>query len=161
MNELLKTRAGGERLQSLRATLLRVPSSTHEEPEDLVQEAFVRALSRPDVEPERLGGWLRTVVKNLGHDSCRRNRSACSAMARLAKSELHEPDPADAVADHDLARTVAGFVEELPRLQREVLTAVADGRTIEEVARTKGLSRRAAEGHLRRARACLRRKASA
>jgi RNA polymerase sigma factor (sigma-70 family) len=157
MNQLLSTRSGGEQLQSLRPALLRVPRFTsHEEPEDLVQEAFLRALSRPDVDPDRLGGWLRTVVTNLGHDASRRKRSACTAMARLAKAEMHEPDPADTVADHYLAKSVAGMVEDLPRLQREVLHEVANGCSIAEVAAAKGLTLRAAEGHLRRARAAVR-----
>ena len=157
MNQLLSTRSGGEQLQSLRPALLRVPGYTsHEEPEDLVQEAFLRALSRPEVDPERLSGWLRTVIKNLGHDASRRKRSAGTAMARLAKTELHEPDPADSIADHDLAKSVAGMFQDLPRLQREVLHDVADGRSIAEVAAAKGLTLRAAEGHLRRARAAVR-----
>ena len=160
MNQLLATRAGGERLQSLRTTLLQGPISTHEEAEDLVQEAFLRALSRPEVDPDRLTPWLRTVVRNLGHDASRRNRSASTAMARLAKSELYEPDPAEVVADRDLAKSVADLVEELPPLQREVLKEVAKGRTIDEVAEAAGLTRRGAEGHLRRARAALRRKMS-
>ena len=162
MNQLLSTRAGGERLQSLRPALLRVSGySSHEEPEDLVQEAFLRALSRPELDLERLTGWLRTVIRNLGHDASRRNRSACTAMARLATAELPEPDPAETVTDHELAKSVTGFVEDLPRLQRDVLREVANGRSIAEVAQSKGLSRRGAEGHLRRARAAMRKRMNA
>lgn len=161
LREPLVTTVDGEQLQSLRTALLRVPSSAHEESEDLVQEAFLRALSRPDVDPDRLKAWLLTVVRNLGNDAFRRNRSASTAMARLAKSELPEPDPADAVVDDDQAKCVVELVEALPPLQREVLKEVAKGRTIEQAAHATGLSARGAEGHLRRARAVLRRKMNA
>lgn len=147
----------GERLESLRPALLRVPYQLAlEEPEDLVQEAFLRALSHPEVAPERLSGWLRTVVKNLGHDASRRDRSAVAATARLARSEVVEPDPAEVVAEQDLAKVAADWVRDLPRRQREVLQAVAEGCSIAEVARAQGLSPRGVEGHLRRARKALR-----
>ncbi|MDQ3952836.1 MAG: sigma-70 family RNA polymerase sigma factor [Actinomycetota bacterium] len=161
MSQLQSTLDVGECLQSLRPALLRVPPrGAREEPEDLVQEAFVRALHH-EVEPERLPGWLRRVVTNLAHDAWRRDRSATTALTRLAKSEIAEPDHAEEVAENDLARTAADFVQDLPRLQREVVSDVAEGRSIAEVAQEKGLSLRAAEGHLRRARAALRKRMSA
>ncbi len=162
MTDPYSTTDVGDLLESLRAALMRITYPVAlEEPEDLVQEAFVRALSHPEVGPERLPGWLRTVVKNLGHDAGRRDRSAVAASARLAKAEVVEPDPAEAVAEQDLAKAAADWVRDLPRRQREVLYAVAEGRSIAEVAQAQGLSPRGAEGHLRRAREALRRRMNA
>lgn len=162
MTHLYSTTDVGERLESLRPVLMRIPHPLAlEEPEDLVQEAFLRALTHPEVEPEKLQGWLRTVVRNLGYDALRRDRSADAATARLAKSEVMEPDPADAVAEQDLAKVAADWARDLPRRQREVLYGVAEGRSIAEVAQAQGLSLRGAEGHLRRAREALRRRMNA
>lgn len=159
MTELAPTNDVGERLQSLRPALLRVhDGGPHHEPEDLVQEAFLRALSCPDMDPDRLPGWLRTVIRNLGHDELRRNRSATTALARLAKSEVSVPDPADVVVDWDLAQWAAEVVRDLPPVQQTILCALAEGRSIDDVAGSTGLSRRGVEGHLRRARQTLRKK---
>ena len=162
MTHLYSTTDVGERLESLRPALMRIPHPPAlDEPEDLVQEAFVRALTHPEVDPEKLQGWLRTVVRNLAYDAVRRDRSADAATARLARAEVLEPDPAEAVAEQDLAKVAADWAGDLPRRQREVLYGVAEGRSIAEVARSQGLSLRAAEGHLRRARETLRRRMKA
>jgi RNA polymerase sigma factor (sigma-70 family) len=40
--------------------------------EELVQEAFIRLLTKPPRETARVGAWLRTVVNNLALDYVRR-----------------------------------------------------------------------------------------
>lgn len=40
--------------------------------EELVQEAFIRLMTKPPREQDRVGAWLRTVVNNLALDHVRR-----------------------------------------------------------------------------------------
>lgn len=123
--------------------------------EDFVQEAFCRALGRPDLDRERVGGWLRTVVTNVATDTWRRDSRSIEARGSFEPSGC-VPDHAEDVIDLEMARSAAAAAAELPQIQRQVLFAVAEGESVREIATRLGLSVRAVEGHLRRARQTVR-----
>jgi RNA polymerase sigma-70 factor (ECF subfamily) len=79
--------------------------------DDLVQDGIERALIRASSlrEPERLGGWLRSIVHNLFVDEMRRRRSRGIPvdMAMVADDLAVSAAPADHSIPHDLPRAMA------------------------------------------------------
>ena len=122
------------------------------EAEDLVQEAFARAVPRWDAirrydNPE---AWLRTVAMNLARSKWRRATRGAAVMLRLrASHEDAGPPSADHVALVAAMRT-------LPAAQREalVLFHVAD-LTVEDIARELGVPSGTVKARLSRGRAAL------
>jgi RNA polymerase sigma-70 factor (ECF subfamily) len=126
--------------------------------EDVVQEAMLRAWSQArqfDPERARFTTWLYRIVVNLCLDQRRR--------ARLdPMPDAFDPvDPAagaDEVVDADRRHAaLAGALRGLPARQRAAMTLVYDeGLSGAEAARILGLSAKAVEHLLARARAYLR-----
>lgn len=126
--------------------------------EDTAQEALCRALARqPELDRERIDGWLKVVAKNVATDAHRTQARLHDLRLRLAHRHSPHDDHSDEVLDEILAQQAAAAVESLPPVQREVLTSLASGNTIAEIASHKKISLRAVEGHLRRARQNVRR----
>lgn len=130
---------------------------------DLVQETFLsahRALDRYD--PARpLRGWLTTIALNKCRDWARRR--AVRRLFRFARpleeaAEVARDDPGpdeEADARRRMAR-VAAAIAELPATLREVLTLrTIEGMSQSEVADLLGISAKAVETRLYRARARL------
>jgi RNA polymerase sigma factor (sigma-70 family) len=107
-------------------------------PEDIVQEAFIR-LMRQQPLPANVVGWLYRVVRNLAisasRSAARRNRHESSAAANRDswfKSTLEE------LID---ARTVAAALESLPMEEREVIVLrIWSGQSFNEIAELIGSS---------------------
>lgn len=143
---------------ALRAHALRLclaAGATLEEAEDCVHEALVELLEVDDPESVRTpAGWVATVSRRRLIDLVRRQ-----CRERLAGRRQHligPDDPADLVADRDLARYLVRSMAELPPTTREVCAAIGDGMSEAEVAEAFGLTARAVESHLTRARRRLR-----
>lgn len=119
-----------------------------------MQEAMCRALKRQA--SDNLEAWLRVVVRNLAIDAARARTRFDDAAPTLAETG-RERDPLEEVEDVDLARTLKSHLCTLPSLQRDTINALAEGASIRGFATRRGITQRAAEGHLRRARRCLRR----
>lgn len=120
--------------------------------EEVVQEAFVRALARwrqvrtYDV-PE---AWVRRVALNLASNELRRARSRLAALARLGPRVEQPPMSAEAVA-------LVQALGRLPPSHRQVLLLhYALDLPVSEVARQLGLTPGTVRGRLFRARARLR-----
>ena len=120
--------------------------------EDLVQETWMRAL---DVWPSRGVpdeplAWLTRVAHN----------TLVSHFRRVGPTLL-DPDVIDRVAavevvDDDVARVVSWGLARLRRSHAELLEAqYFDEKSVADIARERGMSERAVEGRLRRARAKL------
>ncbi len=122
--------------------------------EDVVQEAFLRAVSHwADRPPDHPLAWLKTVARNI----------LASHYRRFAPSSLeaaeHDP-PQDDLREASPER-VALVQWGLTRLrpdQAELLEEFHfEGKPVRDLASAHGLSERAVEGRLRRARLALRR----
>jgi RNA polymerase sigma-70 factor, ECF subfamily len=126
--------------------------------EDVVQEAMIRAWSQArhfDPSRARFTTWLYRIVANLCIDHRRRVQPA------QMPEEFDAVDPAvgaDEMLETDETRTaLARALRELPARQRAAMTLVYDeGMSGAEAARVLGLSAKAVERLLARARSYLR-----
>lgn len=124
--------------------------------EDTVQDTWMRALDawqRRGVPDEPLA-WLQHVARNVLASYYRRARPQLVDPAALdLDDDRFSPETPDSVA------LVSWGLARLRRSQAELLEAFYfDGCSTAEIAATRGLSTRAVEGRLRRARNKLRRK---
>jgi len=120
--------------------------------EDVVQETWLRAVKawRTDGIPDKPMAWLATVATRL-LSNVRRRKSPLDIDA--IDPEAPPPDESQGTRTI-LERALAA----LPALQRRLLEAFHfDEQRVADIARTSGLSERAVEGRLRRARQALRR----
>jgi RNA polymerase sigma factor (sigma-70 family) len=124
------------------------------EAQDVVQEAFVRALARPGQlrQVDNPEAWLRTVALNAARSRFRRR----SILHRIARSgRLHPAERSTPALSPDHVALVAAL-QKLPRLAREtvVLHHLAD-LPVTEVAAAMGCSVEAVKTRLVRARRAL------
>ncbi|MEA2269326.1 MAG: hypothetical protein QOC64_1936 [Solirubrobacteraceae bacterium] len=130
----------------------------HHDAEEVVQDAFVRALNalRADDRDMALRAWLHTIVRNRALDVLRRP-------SRTTDLELHAPVLHDAGADphervaraEDLAALVAGL-KRLPERQRTALVMhELGGASHETIARRLDVSTGGSKALVSRARAGL------
>ena len=130
--------------------------------EDVTQEAWLRAVRawRTDGVPDRPLAWLATVAARLLSNHFRR-----SAMDRLDENTadaLPARDQASAEEAEDRRSLVQRALARLPFSQTRLLQAFHyDRRAVADIASASGLSERAVEGRLRRARQNLRRQIEA
>ncbi len=122
------------------------------EAEDLVQEAFARAVGRWQTVRtyENPEAWLRTVAMNLARSRWRRTTRGAAVMLRLRASHQEAPPPS---VDHV---TLVDALRGLPAAQREalVLFHVAD-LSVEDIARQLGVPTGTVKARLSRGRAAL------
>lgn len=120
--------------------------------EDLVQDTWLRAIGawhRSGL-PADPGAWLRTAAFNLLRNHYRDQRATEVFDAATVAAAEAAPDGAEhaALVQWGLAR--------LRSADAELLTGRHfDGRSVAELAAARGLTERAVEGRLRRARAAL------
>jgi RNA polymerase sigma-70 factor (ECF subfamily) len=127
--------------------------------EDVTQETWLRAVRdwRKKGPPDQPIAWLITVARNLLVSYYRRKRPAAlqsvspsDVLAALENGRAAESSEITAVVCHALAR--------IPNAQAQILEAFHfEDRRMSQIAETLGLSERAVEGRLRRARQSLRR----
>lgn len=125
--------------------------------EDITQETWLRAVDVWGVDglPDRPGAWLARVAMHL-LSNYRRHELV---------ERIDEADPDDVADDPTLATESTArrsllqrALDHLPRTQSRLLEAFHfDERRVAEIASDAGLSERAVEGRLRRARISLRR----
>ncbi|WP_419815882.1 RNA polymerase sigma factor [Glacieibacterium sp.] len=162
-----RDRAFAEIMQRHRGALYRIVVGNVGDPDealDLVQESFLsahRALSRYD-ETRSMRGWLATIAVNKCRDWGRRRAvRRVFAFARRI-DDVAEQVPIDlpgqdvTTADRQDLAKVAHAVTELPEKLRETLVLRAiEGLSQAEVAAILGISDKAVETRLYRARAAL------
>ena len=129
-------------------------TADHAEAQDLVQEAYARALARPKVfldvaDPE---AWLRTVAVNLARTRWRRRR-LLETMVRAGRIEV-SPESVPGASPDRVALVAA--LQKLSRPTREtiVLHHLAD-MSVHEVAETLGVPVGTVKARLSRGRALL------
>ena len=125
--------------------------------EDVVQETWLRAVKawRAEGVPERPMAWLTTVASRLLSNHYRRR-----ANDRLDESgdAIAAPDANDQRDAFERRSLVERAIARLPVLQTRLLEAFHfERRPVADIATSLGVSQRAVEGRLRRARENLRR----
>jgi len=130
---------------------LHAVTGNRQEAEDVVQEAFMRAMSRwKDVRPyESPEAWLRTVALNLARSRFRRTIRGAAALVRHGVPHAEPELSPDHVA---LMTAMRG----LPDAQREALVLHHFvGLSVDEVARSVGAPSGTIKARLSRGRAAL------
>jgi RNA polymerase sigma-70 factor (ECF subfamily) len=127
--------------------------------EDITQETWFRALRhwRERGVPENQLGWLTTVARNLVTSYFRRHQPA--ALDDVSPDEILAAVEADAVAESaEVASLVTQALDRIPEAEAKLLeTFHYDRMKMSQLAALYGISERAVEGRLRRARERLRR----
>jgi len=126
-------------------------TGSREEAEDVVQEAFARALhhSRTLLVVENPEAWLRTVAVNQARSRWRRLRRFAGLLPDLVPDV---PPDADAASRLDLVSALRG----LPAAQREAIALHhLAGLPVHEVAATLGVPTGTVKARLARGRAAL------
>lgn len=121
--------------------------------EDLVQETWLRALSswRSDGVPRKPMAWLTTVASNLLASHYRRLKPRDA----LDPADLPDPALSEPPGPEAAAMLHAALEKLRPRQVRLLEAFHFDGKTLAEIAGDLGISERAAEGRLHRARIAL------
>ena len=127
--------------------------------EDVTQETWLRAVRewRKKGPPDQPIAWLTTVARNILVSYFRRKKpapldsvSAGEVLAALENGRATDSSEITAVVCHALTR--------IPAAEAQILEAFHfEDRRMSQIAQTLGLSERAVEGRLRRARQRLRR----
>jgi len=130
----------------------------HHDAEEVVQDAFVRALAalRADDREMALKAWLYTIVRNRALDVLRRP-------VRTTDLELHAPvlhdagaDPHDRVARSEDLRNLVGELKRLPERQRTALVMhELGGHSHESIGRRLNVSAGGSKALVSRARSGL------
>lgn len=121
--------------------------------EDVTQETWLRAIDswKKKGAPREPDAWLSTVAGNLLRNHFRRQRP--STWSQAEDEPAQDPDQAEI----ERAAQVQWGLSRLRAAQARLLEAHHfDGLTIATMAKAAGLSERAVEGRLHRARAALR-----
>lgn len=164
--EVVRSDSGGgcpsvrwQRIWSHREQLLKVArrrSASVEDAEDAVHEAMVRAAERANVDDDRLGAWLTSVTVRLCVDRFRQVNREAQAHTRWVRTIPGTVTVEEAVCNRAEATWLAGRSGDLPKRQAEALGLQAEGLDLSEIARHMGLSYRAVQSLLARARRILR-----
>jgi RNA polymerase sigma-70 factor (ECF subfamily) len=147
-----------ETIDALYAYVSRRCGGVREAAEDVTQETWLRAVRdwARNGTPDTPLAWLTTVSRNLILNQARRPEP--SGLDTLSAAEVLaavEPDDVDGSAE--IAAIVTEAIERLPSEETKLLkTFHYDRVKVAEIARNYGISERAVEGRLRRARQRLR-----
>lgn len=137
--------------------IARSRSVSTEEAEDAVQEAMIRAVEDPGVEYGRVRSWLRLATLRACADRHRQVARDSELGESLSAASVGPSPVEEAVCDRAEARWLAArSAELLPARQAEALRLHSQDLDVGQVARTMGLSYRATESLLARARRTLR-----
>ena len=114
--------------------------------EDLTHDVFVRLLENPGAleSEQEIGAWLYRVTANLAISRMRRERLAFGKLAAFFGdgSEPTAPAPDAAVEAKQWAQRAAAAVKKLPPRERALMCMkLFEGRTLEEIGQTLGMSK--------------------
>ena len=115
--------------------------------DDLVQEALVRAFTRPlrVVRPGGAEAYVRTIMVNLFIDGTRR-RSRWTRVAPLLRPASVTPDPADQVSGRDAIVTALRSLS--PRQRACVVLRYYEDLPVTDIAAALGISEGTVKGYL-------------
>jgi RNA polymerase sigma-70 factor (ECF subfamily) len=145
-------------VHELLAYARRLLGGAHHDAEEVVQDAFVRALHalRADDRPIALRSWLYVIVRNRAVDDLRRPRRGGGIDPDEAMLPAPGGDPFERIMARERFDGVVAAIRRLPARQRAALVMrELDGRTHEEVGVLMGISAGASKTLLHRARGNL------
>jgi RNA polymerase sigma factor (sigma-70 family) len=121
--------------------LARWLTRSHEDAEDVVQEAFLRAFSAFESLRGEAKPWLLTIVRNTSMDCLKRNRGAQSVGYDEAPDAAEpSPDPEESLLIARDRESVRQALEQLPTDFREALVLrEMEGLSYKEIAATVGV----------------------
>lgn len=126
-----------------------------EDPEDLVQDAFVRLVRLPRglASLDVPGAYLRRIAGNLLRDRGRSDARRCRASHVPAGDDtLPSFDPHKQLESRDMLRRVEAAIERLPDRTREIFVAHRiEGLSYAEIAERTGLSVKGVEKQMSKA----------
>ncbi|MFN2539381.1 MAG: RNA polymerase sigma factor [Mycobacteriales bacterium] len=128
-----------------------------DEATECATQAIVQVLERRPADVENAEAFMVTVAKRRAVDRIRAHARERHAMSRVVRDDLAAADVADAVCDQHEAAWVDQYAR--TRLEPDVyqlLGHIGEGLTVAEAAQAVGMTFKAAEGHLTRARKQLR-----
>lgn len=140
-----------------RAIALRLMRNT-DDADDLVQDAFLRALQRIDsVDPERpFGPWFFRVLTNTGLDAIRRRKTRQTDETDPDVADA-APTPAEEAEQGEIRRRFHAALAALPPRQRTIVWSFeVDGLSTKEIARELGVTEVTVRWHLMQGRRTLR-----
>lgn len=108
--------------------------------DDVVQEAFVRLLKRPDLTGEDARLWIFTVATNLVRD---RGRTAVRRARLLAENPVETPAPTVPEEEYEHEERIAAVraaLEQLPERDRQLLLMREEGFHYDEIAEAVGVA---------------------
>ena len=126
---------------------------SREDVEDLAQDVFLKVFARIDqVRPdENFSGWLARVTVNTCYDELRKTRRRKTAMETYGPQAFTEPTVAPVEPDvYGRARTALQGLD--PKLRIPLILKEVEELSVEEIARTMGLTQTNVKVRLFRAR---------
>ena len=140
---------------------------SHEDAEDVVQEAFLRAFSAfesyrgDDGQPQNAKAWLLTIVRNTSMTWLKRNRNAAATLGfeeTLDDPRERSPDPEEILLISCDREEVRQALEQLPWEFREaIVLREMEGLSYREISATVGVPLGTVMSRLSRGRDWLRR----
>ena len=135
----------------------RARSGGSDEAEDIVQEAMARIAGMQSVDLDRLPGLLSAVTGNLAADAHRLRARDARARGRIAGAEARgQAGPEEDVCDVHEARWLWQVAGTLGEQDRRALQLRAHGLDVSQIAAELGVTYKAAENALGRARTKMR-----
>ena len=130
--------------------------------EDVVQDAFIRALERiDDCDPDRFAGWFLTVVRNRAHNLRvyeGRRRGVDPEASQISRKRGSDGGTSRHLARSELRRALEDALSGLSPIRREVLLLHdLEGMKHAEIAEAVGISVGMSRYHLMQARRSMRR----
>lgn len=123
------------------------------EADDVVQEAFIAALTTKALPTGNLGAWLRAITARKALDALRRTARRAEDPLPEADGEGRQPEAPDELGGRLDVLTVREALRTLSPTDRAVLTLVdLEGRSMAETAEALGLTRVATKLRASRAR---------
>ena len=130
-----------------------------EDAEDLVQDAFIRALDRIHTFDNRraFGPWFFRLLVNTGLNA-RKARALRTTEPEQPEAESGEPGPHQRLESKEIRERFIAALESLPPRQRMIVSMFeVDGLSTADIARTLGISEETVRWHHHQARRTLRR----